>query len=178
MAGVGLCLVACGPRHSAGRRFARRLKSPNAERPVHPRKGDKRRGVGYVGQHGPSGSDAEARQERSPAFLALSALAFVFLVILGVYVTIPAKVHKAPPPDPTAQSIQDLQTSLQQAVDQMKALQQTVTSNQSETKQLSDQISALSGKLEALQQSFASAQQAAPIAVLPTDPARPKRGVR
>jgi septal ring factor EnvC (AmiA/AmiB activator) len=96
---------------------------------------------------------------------------------LGVYVTIPAKVHKAPPPDPTAQSIQDLQTSLQQAVDQMKALQQTVTSNQSETKQLSDQISALSGKLEALHQSFASAQQA-PIVVLPTDPARPKRGVR
>jgi predicted nucleic acid-binding Zn-ribbon protein len=51
----------------------------------------------------------------------------------------------------TAQSIQDLQTSLQQAVDQMKALQQTVSSNQSETKQLSDKISALSGKLEALQ---------------------------
>ena len=135
-------------------------------------------GLSMSDEHGPSGSDAEARQERSPAFLALSALAFVFLVILGVYVTIPAKVHQAPPPDPTAQSIQDLQTSLQQAVDQMKALQQTVTSNQSETKQLSDQISALSGKLEALQHTFASAQQAAPIAVLPTDPARPKRGVR
>ena len=127
-------------------------------------------------EHGPSGSDAEARQERSPAFLALSALAFVFLVILGVYVTIPAKVHKAPPPDPTAQSIQDLQTSLQQAVDQMKALQQTVLSNQSETKQLSNQISALSGKLEALKQSFSSVQQT-PVAVLPTDQ-RLKRGAR
>jgi predicted nucleic acid-binding Zn-ribbon protein len=96
--------------------------------------------------------------------------------MLAVYVTIPAKQHKAPPADPTAQSIQDLQTSLQQVVDQMKALQQAVSSNQSETKQLSDQISALSGKLEALQQSFASAQQS-PIAVLPTD-RRPKRGAR
>jgi chromosome segregation ATPase len=97
--------------------------------------------------------------------------------MLGVYVTIPAKQHKAPPPDPTAQLIQDLQTSLHQVVDQLKTLQQTVSSNQSQTKQLSDEISVLSGKLEALQQSFASAQQA-PIAVLPTDSARPKRGVR
>jgi predicted nucleic acid-binding Zn-ribbon protein len=97
--------------------------------------------------------------------------------MLGVYVTIPAKERKAPPPDPTAQSIQDLQTSLQQAVDQLKILQQTVSSNQLETKQLSGEISALSGKLEALQQSFASAQQA-PIGVQPADPARPKRGSR
>ena len=127
-------------------------------------------------EDGPSGSDAGARQGRSPAFIALSSLAFVLLVMLGVYVTIPAKQHKAPPPDPTAQSIQDLQTSLQQAVDQMKALQQTVLSNQSETKQLSNQISALSGKLEALKQSFSSVQQT-PVAVLPTDQ-RLKRGAR
>ena len=127
-------------------------------------------------EHGPSGSDAGIRQGRSPAVIALSLLAFVFVVMLAVYVTIPAKQQKAPPPDPTARSIQDLQTSLQQAVDQMRALQQTVSSNQSETKQLSDQVSALSGKLEALQQSFASAQQT-PIAVLPTD-RRPKRGAR
>jgi len=128
-------------------------------------------------EDGPSGSDAGARQGRSPAFFALSLLAFVFLAMLGVYVTIPAKQHKAPRPDPTAQLIQDLQTSLHQVVDQLKTLQQTVSSNQSQTKQLSDEISVLSGKLEALQQSFASAQQA-PIAVLPTDSARPKRGVR
>jgi septal ring factor EnvC (AmiA/AmiB activator) len=127
-------------------------------------------------EHGSSGSDTGARQGRSPAVIALSLLAFVFVVMLAVYVTIPAKQQRAPPPDPTAQSIQNLQTSLQQAVDQMKALQQTVASNQSETKQLSDQVSALSGKLEALQQSFASAQQT-PIAVLPTD-RRPKRGAR
>jgi uncharacterized protein HemX len=127
-------------------------------------------------EHGPSETDAGARQGRSPAFIALSSLAFVFVVTLGVYVTIPVKEHKAQP-DPTAQSIQDLQTSLHQAVDQLMALQQTVSSNQSETKQLSDLISALSGKLEALQQSFGSAQQAPPT-VLPIDPARPKRLIR
>jgi septal ring factor EnvC (AmiA/AmiB activator) len=128
-------------------------------------------------EHEPSGSDAAAWQGRSPAFIALSLLGFVFLVILGVYVTIPAKEHKAPPPDSTAQAIQDLQTSLHQALDQLTALQQTVSSNQSETKQLSDQISALSAKLETLQQSFASAQQALPT-VPPIDPTRPKRGAR
>jgi septal ring factor EnvC (AmiA/AmiB activator) len=128
-------------------------------------------------EYGPSETDARARQGRSPAFIALSLFAFVFLVMLSVYATIPAKVHKAPPPDPTTQSIQDLQTSLHQAVDQLTALQQTVSSNQSETKQLSDQISALSAKLEVLQQSFASAQQA-PVAVMPTDPVRPKRVAR
>jgi hypothetical protein len=47
--------------------------------------------------------------------------------MLGVYVTIPVKEHKAPPPDPTAQAIHDLQTSLHQAVDQLEALQQTVS---------------------------------------------------
>jgi septal ring factor EnvC (AmiA/AmiB activator) len=128
-------------------------------------------------EHGPSETDAGARQGRSPAFIALSSLAFVFVVTLGVYVTIPVKEHKAPQPDPTAQSIQDLQTSLHQAVDQLMALQQTVSSNQSVTKQLSDLISALSGKLDALQQSFGSAQQAPPT-VLPIDPARPKRLIR
>jgi septal ring factor EnvC (AmiA/AmiB activator) len=135
-------------------------------------------GLGMLDEHGPSGSDGGARQGRSPAFIALSLLAFVFVVMSAVYVTIPTKQHKVPRPDPTTQSIQNLQTSLQQAVDQMKALQQTVSSNQSENMQLSDKISASFGKLEALQQSFASAQQAAPIPVLPTDPARPKRGVR
>jgi septal ring factor EnvC (AmiA/AmiB activator) len=131
-------------------------------------------------EYGPSESDesdAGARQGRSPAFIAFSSLLFVFVVTLGVYVTIPVKEHKPSQPDPTAQSIQDLQMSLHHTVDQLMALQQTVSSNQSETKQLSDQISALSAKLEVLQQSFASAQQA-PVAVMPTDPVRPKRVAR
>jgi septal ring factor EnvC (AmiA/AmiB activator) len=122
-------------------------------------------------------SDAGARKGRSPVFIVLSLLAFVLAVVFGVYETIPVKEHKAP--DPTAQAIHDLQTSLQQALDQLKALQQTVSSDQAETKRLSGQVNALSGKLESLQQSFASAQQAA-AAVVPIEPepARPKRGAR
>jgi hypothetical protein len=70
-----------------------------------------------------------------------------------------------------------MQTSLQQALDQLKAIQQTVSSDQAETKRLSAQVNALSGKLEALQQSFASAQQGpAPVMPIEPEPARPKRG--
>jgi cytochrome c-type biogenesis protein CcmH/NrfG len=60
----------------------------------------------------PSGSDSAARKGRSPAFVALSSLAIVLLVVLGVYETIPAKQHEvSAPPDPIAQAIHDLQTS-------------------------------------------------------------------
>jgi peptidoglycan hydrolase CwlO-like protein len=125
------------------------------------------------------GSEARARKARSPVFIVLSILAFVFAVVFGVYETIPVKEHKAPAPDPTAQAIHDMQTSLQQALDQLKAIQQTVSSDQAETKRLSGQVNALSGKLEALQQSFASAQQApAPVVPIEPEPARSKRGAR
>lgn len=124
-------------------------------------------------------SDAGDRKGRSPVFVALSLLAFVFLIVLGVYETIPVKEHKAAVPDPTAQAIHDMQTSLQQALDQLKTLQQTVSSDQAEAKRLSAQVNVLSGKLEALQKSFASAQQAAaPVVPTEPEPARPKRGAR
>jgi uncharacterized protein HemX len=124
-------------------------------------------------------SDAGDRKGRSPVFIVLSLLAFVFLIVLGVYETIPVKLHKAAAPDPAAQAIHDMQTSLQQALDQLKALQQTVSSDQAETKRLSGQVNVLSGKLEALQKSFASAQQAAaPVGPTEPEPARPKRGAR
>jgi peptidoglycan hydrolase CwlO-like protein len=94
---------------------------------------------------------------------------------LGVYETIPVQQYKAtaPPPDPTAQAIHDLQASLQQAVNQLKAVQQTVSSDRAEIERLSDDVTALTGKLETLQQSFASARQAP--AVPPTEPPRQKR---
>jgi peptidoglycan hydrolase CwlO-like protein len=122
---------------------------------------------------GPPGPDRHSRRGR---IFVLTLLAVALVVPLGVYETIPAKQHKAtapPPPDPTAQAIHDLQASLQQAVSQLRALQQTVSSDQAETKRLSDQVNALSGKLEALQQSIASAQQAP--AFQPTEPPRQKR---
>ena len=129
----------------------------------------------------PSGSGSAARKGRSPAFVALSSLAIVLLVVLGVYETIPAKPHEAtasPPPDPIAQAIHDLQTSQRQAVDQLKAVQETVSSDRAELKRLSDEITVLNTKLDTLQQSFASAQQQPSAAVQPIEPARSKRWTR
>jgi uncharacterized protein HemX len=124
-------------------------------------------------------SDAEARKGRSPVFIALSLIAFVLVVVLGVYKTIPMKEQKPTAPDPTAQAIHDMQTSLQQALEQLKAVQQTVTSDQAEMQRLSGQVNTLSAKLEALQQSFASAQRApAPVVPIEPEPARSKRGAR
>jgi uncharacterized protein HemX len=121
----------------------------------------------------PPGPD---RHSRTGRILVLALLAVALIVPLGVYETIPVKQHEAtapPPPDPTAQAIHDLGASLQQAVSQLRALQQTVSSDRAEIKQLSDDVTALTGKLEALQQSFASAQQAP--AIQPTEPPRQKR---
>jgi uncharacterized protein HemX len=120
--------------------------------------------------------DRPSRRERN---LVLALLAVVLVVTLGVYLSIPVKEeHKAiaapEAPDPTAQAIHDVQTSLQQVIDQLGALQQTTSSDRAEMKRLSDQVDALSGKIEALQQSFASSQQA-PVALMPTEPPRPKR---
>jgi uncharacterized protein HemX len=121
----------------------------------------------------PRGPDRHPRRAR---ILVLTLLAVALVVPLGVYETIPVKLHKATAPT-TAQAIHALQTSQQQAADQLKALQQTVSSDRAEMKRLSDDVTALIGKLEALQQSFASAQQApaVPPTVQPTEPPRQKR---
>ena len=81
----------------------------------------------------------EATRGRSPISIVLSVPALFLVLVLSTYLTIPAKEYKAPEPDPTAQAIRDLQTSLQQTVDQLKALQQKVSSDQAEKKRLSDQ---------------------------------------
>ncbi len=108
----------------------------------------------------PPGPDRHSRRGR---IFVLTLLAVALIVPLGVYETIPVKQHKAtapPPPDPTAQAIHDLRASLQQAISQLSAFQQTVSSDRAEIKRLSDDVTALTGKLEDLQQSFASAQHA------------------
>ena len=116
------------------------------------------------------GPDRPSRRERN---LLLTLLALVLVVALGLYVSIPKKEeHTTVAPDPTGQTIHELQTSLQQTVDQLRALQQTVSSDRAETTRLSDQVNALSDKIEALQQSFASSQRA-PVVL--TEPAAPKR---
>ena len=106
--------------------------------------------------------------------IALALLAVALVAILGIYESIPVKQRyaavAAAAPDPTAQAIRDLQTSQQQAIDQLKGLQQTVSAGQVETRRLSEEVTGLTRKLEALQQSFASAQRA-PI-VEPAEPAK------
>jgi septal ring factor EnvC (AmiA/AmiB activator) len=95
--------------------------------------------------------------------IALALLAVALVAILGIYESIPLKQRNtavaAAAPDPTAQAIRDLQTSQQQAIDQLKGLQQTVSAGQVETRRLSEELTDLTRKLEALQQSFASAQR-------------------
>src|ERR1700682_1278503 len=79
----------------------------------------------------PPGPDRHSRRGR---IFVLTLLAVALIVPLGVYETIPVKQHKAtapPPPDPTVQAIHDLGASLQQAVSQLRALQQAVSSDPS-----------------------------------------------
>ena len=77
-------------------------------------------------------------------------------------------------------------TNEQKIAGQLQSLQQTLASNQAETKQglaseqagtkrLSDQVTALSSKLDALQQSFASGQQSSPASSEPPPATAKKR---
>ncbi len=80
--------------------------------------------------------------------IALGLMAVALVTILGVYESIPAKQpHATGPaataPDLTTLAIHDLQTSQQQAVDQLNALQQTVSSGQAETRRLSEEVTGL-----------------------------------
>src|SRR6266849_3728637 len=77
----------------------------------------------------------------------------------------------------TSLAIRDLQASQHQVIDQLKALQEAVSSDRADVKRLSDEVTALNAKLEALQQSFASAhQQISPPSAPPPAPTGQKRG--
>jgi uncharacterized protein HemX len=105
----------------------------------------------------------------------LALVALALLAILGVYASISVRERpaNAPPANETAQALRDLQASQQRTADQLKALQQMVSFDRAEIRRLSDEVTALTGKLEALQQSFASFQRA-PGPVQPTEPAKQK----
>ena len=103
-----------------------------------------------------------------------------------VYGSAPQPRADATASSETTQAIKDLRTSQQKIAGQLQSVQQTLTSNQAETKQtlsaeqaetkrLSDQVTALSGKLDALQQSFASAQRQSSPASSEPPPAPAKR---
>ena len=72
---------------------------------------------------------------------------------------------------------QDSSTDLASVESQLQALQQDQAVQQAETKRLSDEVAALNGKFDALQQSFASAPvpiaRATPPRKKPTAPAAP-----
>jgi uncharacterized coiled-coil protein SlyX len=79
----------------------------------------------------------------------------------------PAPPAKNPVLDELVETTKALEASQQQAIDQLQALQDLLTTQQAEARKSSGQVAALNAKLEALQQSFASipavpAEEAAP----------------
>jgi septal ring factor EnvC (AmiA/AmiB activator) len=80
--------------------------------------------------------------------------------------TIASPIIKAAAPaanpvlDQLVEATRALEASQQQAIDQLQELQQLLTAQQAETKKASSEVAALSDKLEALRQSFASATPA------------------
>jgi len=83
-------------------------------------------------------------------------MAVALLAILGVYESIPVTERRAnpPPANETTKAVHDLQTFQQRAADQLKALQQTVSSDEAEIRRLSEEVTALAGKLEEGQPNF------------------------
>ena len=122
----------------------------------------------------------------------LSALFLLLGVVLGaggVFVLWGPLAYPPPPAPPpqasvsneTTEAIRNLEAGQQKTADQLQAIQQTLASDQAQMKQLSDEVAAVSDKLEALRQSFASSQQAARPATPaspPAAPANPRRGAR
>ena len=120
------------------------------------------------------GNAAPARTRTSGFLVALIVGLIVgggLMALWEIYGSAPVKQPKADiaanASNETAQAIKDLQATQQNIVGQLEqeiagqlqSLQQTVASEQAETKQLSDKVTVLSSKLDTLQQSFASAQQ-------------------
>jgi uncharacterized coiled-coil protein SlyX len=120
-------------------------------------------------------SNAAPARARNSGFLVALILGLVLggglMALWGIYGSAPPNQPQADvaanTPNETAQAIKDLQAAQQNIVGeleqritvQLQSVQQTLASEQAETKQLSDKVTVLSSKLDALQQSFASAQQ-------------------
>ena len=126
--------------------------------------------------HSPAKPNDDARKER---FLVLALVAVVLFSVLGVYATIPRKlpeanVQTAARPTATELAIQDLKSSLQRADTQLLEIQRAQIQDKAEGKRLSEVVTALSNRLETMQQSIARNQQAPPIQ--PVEAARQSRG--
>jgi hypothetical protein len=101
------------------------------------------------------------------AALVIVAGAFVWRVAGGAPTlasptTIAAAPAKNPVLDQLVEATKALEVSQQQAVDQLQELQQLLSAERAETKKSAGDVAALSDKLEALRQSFASVAAASP----------------
>lgn len=125
----------------------------------------------------PSSPIAGLRKEHLSLSLILALVAVISIVVLGIFETIPRReAPKAAAPTATEQAIQDLKSSKEELAGQLREVQQRLSSDQTERKRLSDAVTVLSNKLEALQQSFARVQE---LPVAPsTEPAKRSRGSR
>src|SRR5882724_10112475 len=79
------------------------------------------------------------------------------------------------PSDELLETTKGLQVTQQQAVDQLQVVQDQLVAQRAETKRLSDQIAALTEKLDALQQSVANIPAPSVAAPLPTPKAPPSK---
>jgi uncharacterized coiled-coil protein SlyX len=118
---------------------------------------------------------SRARIGNSRMLLELGFIALVAISIWAIYQFVPARERQPTAPNETTQAIRGLQSSQLHVIEQVNALEDAVSSGQAETKRLSDEMSALKGKFEALQLTFASAQQAQPQQA---DSPRRRRGRR
>jgi hypothetical protein len=121
------------------------------------------------------GTAARAVPPRKGGFVVSLLLGLILggglMALWGIYGSAPPKQPQADvaanASNETAQAIKDLRATQQNIVGeleqritgQLQSVQQTLASEQAETKQLSDKVTVLSSKLDALQQSFASVQQ-------------------
>jgi uncharacterized coiled-coil protein SlyX len=122
------------------------------------------------------------------AALLIVAGAFVWRLASGPPPTIAALTAKAAAPatnsatnpvlDQLVEATRALEVSQQQAIDQLQELQQLLTTQQAEARKSSGEVAALSDKLEALRQSFASAPTSSPEAADEPSPRKPKHAAR
>jgi uncharacterized coiled-coil protein SlyX len=88
---------------------------------------------------------------------------------LSANMPVPAREHVS---DDILEMAKGLQVTQQQAVDQLQVVQDQLVAQKAETKKLSEQMAAVTEKLDALQQSVAS--MPAPSVVAPVSPPKPR----
>jgi septal ring factor EnvC (AmiA/AmiB activator) len=128
----------------------------------------------------------QSRQHAAQAMrrrLVITLVAAVALIAAGWITLWAAGGSTAPPPHPPAalaasrrpsdellETTKGLQVTQQQTVDQLQVVQDQLVAQRAETKRLSDQIAALSERLDALQQSIANMPPTTHAAGSPSGP--------